>query len=37
METQGDSYEAPRVEQLDATDSPAITAAGAQVSDETSN
>jgi hypothetical protein len=32
-----DSYEAPSVEQVAAEDSPAVTAAGVTVSDQTSN
>jgi hypothetical protein len=37
MTPQKDSYEAPSVEQVKTEDSPAVTAAGAQVSDETTN
>jgi hypothetical protein len=37
VKPQDDSYEAPSVELLDTQDSPAITAAGVQVSDETSD
>ena len=37
MKPQDNSYEAPSVEQIDTEDSPAATAAGVQISDETSD
>jgi hypothetical protein len=37
MKPQDNSYEAPSVEQIDTEDSPAVTAAGAQVSPDSSD